>query len=92
MKFFIFRFDSVFELDLETFRNVEFSNLFVCLSGEWIVDLISVENFIHLLLSIQVCLLSCLDGIAWFLIIAVSKYLHCETLLLKTLRICRLTL
>ena len=92
MKLLIFWLDSIFQLDLETLRNVEFCNLFVCLSREWIINFISVENFVHLLLCIQVCLLSCFDGIAWLFVIAVSKYLHCETLLLKTLRICRLTL
>ena len=41
------RVQTVFEFDLETLWNIGINYFFVISCGEWIIDLISIECFLH---------------------------------------------
>ena len=86
MKLFVLWADSVLQLDLESLWNVEFSDLLVDGSGEGIIDVVSIENLLNLLLRGDTVLRDeVLDHWCGFLLIALTEDIDSHLLFLELL-------
>ena len=89
MELFVVRSDPVFQFDLESLRDVKLSNRLVCSSREWIIDIISVEDLLHLLFGSTVLRtdnFQLVSLLLWILVVTLSEDINCHPLLLKLLR------
>ena len=86
MELIVFWFGPVFQFDLESLRDVEFSDLLVVSSGEGIINIVSIENLLDLLLcSDTVLRYGIFHHWSGKLIITFTKDIDSHLLLLKLL-------